>query len=151
MSFRSTIVLLVLMLALPACGGYTLRGKVIRGDFNDIQLVHETDPRVHAMAPGLLNAEILVKRDPNTLNTKLVGRTRSGSDGNFSLSISEFGAGWMDEQWLVQAVLSGYQNTETVLKLPSSRKWRLLIIMSPGTSTPSDTSRDFMEDFQQFR
>src|SRR5262245_52305005 len=120
--------------ALSGCG-YTLRGKVVEGTAPGVELVHEIDQRLQG--PGIINAEVMVRRDPDSMHPHLAGRTRTSSGGGFSMSISEFGAGWMEEQWQVQAAMTGFQNTQAIMKLPAKgSKWRVLITLAPGQSTP---------------
>jgi hypothetical protein len=142
--------MLVAMLGiLPGCG-YTLRGKVVRGEISSIELVHQIDQRMKG--PGIINAEVIVRRDPKSPHPEMVGRTRSGDSGNFAMHISEFGAGWMEEQWLVQAGLTGFQNAQQLTKLPASGgKWQLLITLAPGQSSPLDQPDEVMRDFERFK
>ena len=136
---------------LTGCNAYTLRGKVVRGSYSDIEVVHESDERLQQ--PGIAGAEVLVHRDPNKPNRYLVGRTRTNTGGEFTLLLNEFGAGWMEEQWRVQTIHRGNQNADTLMKLPpNQKKWRLLITLAPGTSTPADSEEDdWMRDYEQFR
>ncbi len=136
---------------LTGCNAYTLRGKVVHGSYSDIEVVHESDERLQQ--PGIAGAEVLVHRDPNKPNRYLVGRTRTNTGGEFTLLLNEFGAGWMEEQWRVQAIHRGNQNADTLMKLPpNQKKWRLLITLAPGTSTPADSEEDdWMRDYEQFR
>lgn len=148
---RTLIALSMLFLlgSLPGCG-YTLRGKVVRGDTSSIELVHEMDQRLNG--PGIANAETIVRRDPKSPSPQLVGQQRTGASGDFSMNISEFGAGWMQEQWLVQTRMSGFQNASAVMKLPAKdSKWQLLITLAPGVATPLDTHEEIVEDLERFR
>ena len=140
--------LLTLSWALPGCG-YTLHGKVMRGDTSAIDLIHDIDPRHKEQ--GLANVEVVVRRDPKDPNPQLVGRTRTDAAGNFALKINEFGAGWMEEQWLVQARLANHQNASSLMKLPDKGKWGLIITLAPGTATPLDTHEEIMEDYEKFK
>jgi hypothetical protein len=142
--------LVVLALSLTGCGGYALRGKVVQGPTSGFELVHEIDQRLKG--PGIQNAEVMVRRDPQSLHPHLAGRDRTGANGDFAVPIGEFGAGWMEEQWLVQAAMSGYQNAELEMKLPAKgSKWRLLITLAPGSSTPLDQPDDVMGDYERFK
>lgn len=130
--------------------GYSLRGKVVQGPVSGVEIVHETDQRLDG--PGLANTEVLVRRDPESLRPHLVGQARTNSAGEFTMRIAEFGAGWMQELWLVQSTLSGHQNAHQLIKLPGkSSRSRLLITLAPGTATPVDQKGDYMQDFEQFR
>jgi hypothetical protein len=135
------------------CNTYTLKGKVVRGDVSSIELVHEMDPRIKPQtAGGIPHVEVRVFRDPNTMNKHMSGRERTGNDGNFSINLGDFGAGWMQEQWLVQAALYGFENANYMGSLPSKNsKTRLLITLAPGTFTPSEESADYMQDYEQFK
>lgn len=140
---------LMIAFALPGCG-YTLTGKVLRGDASGVDLIHDIDQR-HKQQ-GLANVEVVVRRNPKDARPELVGRTRTDAAGNFSMNIKEFGAGWMEEQWLVQARLAGYQNASTVMKLPAKNsKWGLLITLAPGTATPLDAQEEIIEDLERFK
>lgn len=126
------------LVAMSGCGGYTLRGKVIRGTASSIEVVHEVDPRLKQ--PGIANLEVRVVRDPSTLNRHVAGQSRTDGEGAFATYLSGFGAGWMEEQWLIQTSMSGYQNAEQIMKLPpKGSQWRLLITVTPGAATPVDT------------
>ena len=140
--------LLALML-LSGCSAYMLQGKVVRGEVSDIELVYAGDERLSGPAAG--GVEVRVTRDPTTMNRKLVGRTRSDAGGEFVIIMEDFGTGWMQEQWLVQAVGPGYQNAETMMELPSKNsKWRILVTVAQGVSEPI-RDNDIMEDLEQFK
>lgn len=136
------IMMMAVLCAMPGCG-YTLRGKVVSGATGGITQVHQIDPSLRG--PGVPDAEILIRRDPKSPNPQLVGHTRTDGNGDFSIHIGQFGAGWMQEQWLVQCVKQGFQNTEVLTELPSQDKWQLLITIAPGTSTAPQS------DFEQFK
>jgi hypothetical protein len=145
----AVISVLLIALALPGCG-YTLKGKVLRGDASNVDLMHDIDQRYKQQ--GMANVEVVVRRNPKDPNPELIGRTRTDAFGNFSMSIKEFGAGWMEEQWLVQARLAGHQNASAVMKLPAKdSKWGLLITLAPGTETPLDMHEEIMEDVERFK
>ena len=151
-TFMSLIVLSAL-LNIAGCNTYTLKGKVVKGERSSIELVHEMDPRVKAFAPGgVANIEVRVYRDPDNMNKKLAGRERTPVDGSFSMNLGDFGAGWMSEQWLVQAYGYGFTTVEQKMKLPSKNaKTRLLITIAPGESIePSDVS-DYMQDYEKYK
>jgi len=141
--------LLTVVFALSGCG-YTLRGKVVRGDSSRIELIHEIDQRLKQ--PGLGNVEVVVRRNPKSPNPEMVGRTRSDAGGEFAAGLKDFGAGWMQEQWLVQARLTGYQNASSVMQLPAKdSKWRLLITLAPGESSPFDAHEEIIQDLDRFK
>lgn len=137
-------------LSAGGCGTYTLQGKVIQGNVSSIEIVHKMDERLHAK--GVANAEVLVRRDPKGLNMHLAGKDRSSATGDFAIRINEFGAGWMEEQWLVQSAAAGHRNTESLTKLPpQGNKWMLLITLAPGQTSPLELTDGWQEDLSRFR
>jgi hypothetical protein len=142
-------VLIAAFTLLPGCG-YTLRGKVVRGETSSIEMVHEIDPRLKA--PGIMNAEVMVRRDPKSPHPEMVGRTRTGDEGNFAMNIGQFGAGWMEEQWLVQAGMTGFTNAQQMSKLPpSGGKWQLLITLGPGQAAPLDQPDQITQEIDRYK
>jgi hypothetical protein len=138
--FNAVAVLAVLAF-LPGCG-YTLRGKVVHGEVSSVEMVHEIDPRLKQ--PGIANVETLVRHDPKDRDSQLVARARTNAAGEFSMPIREYGAGWMQQDWLVQARHAGFHNASSLTKLPAQGgKWRLLITLGPGTATSLETSEEF--------
>lgn len=169
-SLRSLAIVLTLacvVVASTGCGGYTLRGRVIQGTTPSVEIVHQMDARLRSPAgggpvsspnqtalmpegAGVGNVEVTLYRDPNTPNQRLADRIRSSGEGNFTLHLGGFGAGWMEEKWQVVSMNTGYANTVNTLKLPvNPDKFRLLITIAPGTATPPE--QDVMEQFDQFK
>lgn len=141
--------LIAAMLTLSGCNAYMLRGKVIRGEVPSVELVYAGDERLEQTAVS--GVEVRITRDPNNPNRHLVGQARSDASGGFTVVMDEFGTGWMQESWLVQAHVPGYQNAESMLELPSKNtKWRLLITMPPGMSEPLRDD-DLMQDLERFK
>jgi len=145
-----TLALLGCTLTLPGCNSYVLQGRVVRGVASEVQLVYASDERLKAQG-GVDNVEVRISRDPTTLNRHLVGHSRSGGGGDFTIIMGEFGTGWMQEQWLVQAVAAGFGNAEQLTQLPSKNsKWRLLITLAPGTSEPVH-EEDLRKEAERFK
>lgn len=143
------IVLLFGVSLLAGCNGYVLQGKVIRGSASEIQLVYSSDERL--TQPAVEGAEIRVTRDPESLNRHLVGQARSNAGGEFTIIMSEFGTGWMQEKWLVQGMSNGFANADALMELPSKNsKWRLLITLGPGVAEPFN-DEDLMQDIEKFK
>lgn len=143
---------LLALVLLGGCGGkYAVRGKVVEGSFAMVQFV---DPDHELLAsPGVAYADISILRDPTKPNQRVVASGRSNGQGQFDIPISEFGAGWMVEQWLVQVVKPGYETAETMTTLPGSRSGkRLLIVLAPGLSLPPTQRRqDLWEEAERYR
>lgn len=133
--------LLALSAAAPiACGPYTLKGRVVRGEFSTIELVEPDDPRLEGKPLG--GATVTIVRDAGRLNRAEVGSSSSDAEGDFALAVDAFGAGVTDETWLITASRSGHIGTDTTLRLPmSAGGTRLLITLARG-SNASDRQGD---------
>lgn len=145
---RLTFIVLFATFVLAGCGGYTLRGKVVRGSFNNIMVVQPDDEQLQQIGVG--NVRIFVHRDPDRLNRELVATGVSGSDGTFNIPVGAFGAGWMTESWMIQAEGRGYHTVEQVIALPGSDE-RLIITVMPGRSTPLQQQENLWEQYEEFR
>jgi hypothetical protein len=143
------LALVVLALTLSGCGSYMLQGKVVRGDVSGIQLVYPNDERLQAAA--VASVDVRLTRDPTTPNRRMLGHARSDAKGEFTIIMSEFGTGWMQEKWLVQGVAPGFNNAQSMMELPSKNsKWRLLITLAEGVSDPLQ-DENLMEDLERFK
>lgn len=155
MFIRRTSILLILLaaaLVLPACsgGGYALSGRVVEGDLSMLSFVEADDPLLDGRGVG--GVKIVIYRDGDKPWPKRVTEGRSRADGEVTIPINEFGAGWMIEQWLVEAHKPGYQSCEAILTFPSSGSGReLLITLTPGESRPLRLRDELMEQYEQYR
>ncbi|MHC4989513.1 MAG: hypothetical protein ACYTGC_00905 [Planctomycetota bacterium] len=145
------IVLLLLLgtlaLSVGGCGTYTLRGKVVAGDFSTMAFVSPDDPRLQG--PGLPNVQIRLYRDPGTLGTEMVAQGLSDGVGAVNIPVGAFGAGWLVEQWRISATRSGYQTSDVTMSLPGGgENKQLLIMLAPGISPPYE--EDLMEQYRRF-
>ena len=124
----ATLLLLVLMLG--GCGPYVLEGRVVRADFGAIDLVDGDDPRL--ADPGLGGVSVEAIRDPMSLGRKTIASATSQGDGSIRLVISDFGAGFLEEDWELRATRQGEEFASAIMRLPydaSSR--RLLVLIRP--------------------
>ena len=77
---RLALLLLNVVPFLSACGdAYVVRGKVVRGEFGFIEFVEADDPRL--AQPGVASAEVLIHRDADRPNARVVARGRADSGG----------------------------------------------------------------------
>lgn len=125
------------------CGGYHATGRVIEGDYDFISVVPTNDPRL--AAKGVPGARISFVRDPGRLNESNAGSGTSDGDGRFRIPLDAFGAGWMDETWLVRAVRSRFGFAEGMVKLPSPTSSEQLLIVIRRASDQE------VADFEQQR
>ncbi|MHC5001518.1 MAG: hypothetical protein ACYTJ0_00175 [Planctomycetota bacterium] len=141
---------LVLVLTLSGCSAYTLRGKVVQSDFGTISFVDSDDERLSGK--GLGSVEVKVYRDPTRPNTELVARALSDGEGNVSIPLAAFGAGWMVEQWRITATRGGHQTVDLITALPAaSDNKSILIMLAPGYSPPSREDEDLMQLYREFK
>ena len=147
--------LLLMILAwtflLTGCGGgYVITGRVVEGGFGSAQFVKADDAEL--VEPGLPHASISVYRDANRPNQRLITKGRTNEHGMIEIPINEFGAGWMQETWLIEVVKHGYETVQTVIELPSSGKdMRLLVVLAPGVSVPPKKAEDLWEEYERFK
>jgi len=130
--------------------GYALRGKVVEGGISTIAAVDRADDRLAEQGVG--DVQIRVYRDPGRLSQELAATGVSHADGSFEIAISAFGAGWMDEEWLIQTYREGYANAETVMRLPGDTVRRpVLIQLRRGAASPMRGREDLMEEIERYR
>jgi hypothetical protein len=138
------------LVAAPGCSTYVIKGNVISGGVSDMIFVEQGDGRLRE--PPLAGARITVQRDPDKLSRKMAGTDLSDAHGRFVISLDEFGAGWMDEKWLIQATKPGFKTATAMPRLePHTKKMRLLVILAPGLSTNPAEDDDLMEQYRQHR
>ncbi len=140
-------VMLVWLAGTAGCKTYVLQGTVVQAEIAAMTLVDPGDARL--AGPPLANVRISVERDPDKLAREMVGTSLSDTRGRFVIPLDQFGAGWMDEQWLIRAFKQGYETTSTQLRLNMYEDQRLLIMMPPGVSWKP--SEDWREQYERFR
>ncbi|MHC4274801.1 MAG: carboxypeptidase-like regulatory domain-containing protein [Planctomycetota bacterium] len=134
----------------PGCSTYVIKGTVISGGVSDMVFVPQGDARLRE--PPVASARITVQRNPDKLSRTMAGTDLSDAYGRFVVSLDEFGAGWMDEKWLIQATKPGFKTATARPRLePHTKKMRLLVILAPGLSTPAAGDEDLMEEYRQHR
>ena len=73
-------------------------------------------------------------RDPDTLGRKTVATASSGGNGDLRLAISEFGVGFLEEKWELNANMAGANYAANVFSLPfDADSVRLLVVVDPGS------------------
>jgi len=146
-----TAMVLCAAVVLSGCAtGYVLKGRAIEAGYTDVAVVPGSDDRLDKAGGGIEGVRIRVHRDPGHLNQQLVATGRTSANGSFAIPIDAFGAGWMDEQWLIQVERSGFRSGAMTLRLPTGDR-RLLVTMSPGTSTPHEDKEDLWEQYERYK
>lgn len=112
-------------LGLLAGCAYTLEGRAVEGhgtiEVGEASMLESGGRPI----PGV---SVVLIRDPTKGNRAQVASAVSGKDGTFKLVVSDFGAGWMQEDWQVRASRSGYQNVETITALPAGTGGQLMLV-----------------------
>ncbi|MBL9141467.1 MAG: hypothetical protein JNK53_06325 [Phycisphaerae bacterium] len=104
---------------------YTLEGRALEGH-GSIEITDSAGG--DNLGQPVAGVRIDLIRDPYTMNRTQVATAVSGKDGRFKLTVGAFGAGWMEEEWIVRASRSGYSNIEAPLSLPGSTGGRLMVV-----------------------
>jgi hypothetical protein len=147
---RFALLSLVLMIAAAVtsgCGaGYVLRGQVIESGYSAMHVVGVDEE----LGAGVEGVRINLYRDPGRLNQELVASGTSRADGTFEIPVAAFGAGWMDEVWMIETQRSGYGNADSIMRLPGVRQ-RLVITLAPGRAAPWSQDDDVMREFERYR
>jgi hypothetical protein len=129
----AAVLLLASAMLLPGCA-YKLQGKVVDG-FGSVHVGEPGDPDVQK--PPVPGAVVELIRDPDNMNRAKVAQATADQSGRFTLSVEAFGAGWMQEKWVLRARRSGYEGVESEVDLPSSPDGKLLVIgIARGRSKP---------------
>lgn len=139
------------VMVLGGCGTYTIKGKVLRSGFSDAGFVDADDSSLGGTP--LAGVNIALIRDPDKLSKETIGTATSGPDGTFSLPVSSFGAGWLEERWAVRATRGGFQDVEANVALPGSPSGRVLLIQlqqGPSGGMRNEQER-IMDEYEQFR
>lgn len=130
---------------------YQLHGRAVEG-FGSIEVTEPT--HIDANNRPIQGARIELIRDHSTGNRERVATATSASDGTFVLTVEAFGAGWMEEQWLMRASRTGFQNVEMVTNLPASPGGRLLLVtLAKGRSEKfrePESQRSLMDEARQY-
>ena len=142
------------LLCLSGCGSYKLQGRAVQGDMSGVWIVDKSDPRLSdpSSHPGLSGVAISVIRDPQSLGGKVVANGSSDGNGVISLTIGEFGAGWMDEQWEIRAARNGYLPAVNLLSLPGKLgDKRILVVLAKGYQPETGQEENLIEQYERFR
>ncbi len=136
---------------LAGCGGgYLLQGKAVSGDFASVMFLPADDEMLASTGVG--KARLTVYRDAGRPNQSLVATGISDGRGGVSISLDAFGAGWMQEQWLIEVVKPGFETIESIVTLPPAEQgMQMLIIMSPGQSLPPRGLDTLWDEAERYR
>ena len=132
-----------LLLVLSGCAGYTLDGKVVAGPVSSISIVDRDDPRF--LEPGLRGVTLEAMIDPDQLSREHGGSAYSDGSGEFSMPISQFGAGFLEYDVRLVAQATGYKPASKTFPLPADGR-RLLITLEAGEGRYLPPKGDILQD-----
>lgn len=141
--------LVLSMLLLTGCGVTTdLRGRVVDSEVPSIEFVsiQDGDPEL-ITGTGIPGARIELVRDPRSLRRETVAVGSSGADGVFRIPIDAFGAGWMEETWLIRCTHPAHPMVEHFCDLPGAGSDRVLRV---GLGAPGRGGRE-MDESERIR
>lgn len=143
-------------LLLAGCG-HAIQGYVLRGDMSGVDWI---DPGALPDGEPVQGATVLIERDPQRMTREVAGTTTSGASGAFTLPVSGFGAGWMEEVWRIRASRAGVGSADWFGSLPSGNKV-LVIFLSPsgggtdelwqGNFRYDDTGESLLHEVESYR
>jgi hypothetical protein len=120
--------------------------------FGGASVVREGDEE--ARKSGIPGVTIELVRDAGTMNRAVAARATSDSSGRFELEIDGFGAGWMQEPWLLRARRNGFETVEQEVDLPGDPKGRVMVLgMARGKSRPfrePESSRRILDEVREY-
>ena len=138
-------------LACVAGCSYRLEGRVVEGH-GGASVVRSGDDE--ARKSGIPGVTVELVRDASTMNRAVASRATSDASGRFELEVDGFGAGWMQEQWLLRARRNGFETVEQEVDLPGDPKGRVMVLgMVRGRSRPfrePETSRSILDEAREF-
>lgn len=154
--FRLALVVpaaLVAAFALTGCRatGYTLEGRVIRGEISYVVVVEAGDPRLGEDAAPIPAALVRLETDPGRIQRELIGEVPTDADGNFSIRMNKMGSGILLYDVGITGRKAGHTTAFVATRLPPSHK-RVLIMLAPGVDTFRDPyESDPLRDYERFR
>jgi len=135
---------------LVGCGGYELRGKVIDGPYQTIEVVSADDPRLKTL--GIPRARVQVTIDPDIPKSNPEPVVETDGEGGFAVPISAAGAGMLEYDVEVLVRREGMAPVIRRFPLPGSGK-RLLVTAPLGEDDylpEPDALRDTMRDADRY-
>lgn len=155
---RFAIPLLVVAAAFSTACTHTISGYVVRGDIAGVEWL---DAGMKPDGEPVAGAQITIERDPDRMTRELAGTATAGANGEFTLPVAGFGAGWMQEVWRIRASRSRAGSADWIGELPSGGKI-LVIVVSPtggssndelwqGNIRSSDTAESLMQEVERYR
>ncbi|MFO0827387.1 MAG: hypothetical protein U0572_04485 [Phycisphaerales bacterium] len=149
----------IITVSLPLVGcGYTLQGYVSSGGTPSVMWM-EGAPKAPD-GPPVAGASIALVRDPTGMHPETVATAISGPDGSFKMNVTAFGAGWMQEQWLIRSARGKVGKAEWIGSLPGGGQWVIIVLgagdgpveqMWKGNVGTRDSAESIIDEANKYR
>lgn len=143
------LVLFALAAVLPGCGGYRLEVMAIESPVSDARFVPAD--RVPSGARPIRDARVTLYRDPGSLREEMAGNVRTDDEGFAMLRLDAFGAGWMVENWRIEATAPGHESVSVLQALPGKKDGMILLVEMPSGASDLPRRVDPLDDYRRFR
>lgn len=135
------VVLLCAGPMLAGCGGYAIKGRVIRGPVASVQVVSRDDARLTEPNATGGGASVSAVLEPDTPTERRdLGKHLADEQGWFAIPVDAFGSGFLEYEARLLARRRGNQGAVGKVPLPGKRQ-RVLITMPLGADTLEAPSR----------
>jgi len=129
------------LLLAVGCASYKLRGRAIEGTTPGVFIVDKDDERMQQR--GMPGAVVSLTVNPGRLNAEHLGSDISDLEGDFAVSVDEFGAGVLEYQVRLEARLEDHRSVSKRMQLPGGQK-RVLVVLVPGNDDTRPKSESFL-------
>jgi len=136
--------LAAVLLAGSGCGGYQLRGMVVYGEFEDVQVVaREAEAK---MLDGLGGVSVSSRLDPEQMTEKRLATVVTDESGRFSIPVKEFGAGSGVLQYEIELVFRGRRLSTLAHTMPLPREGQRVVVTMVSGRGVQGPPRDLLEE-----
>jgi hypothetical protein len=147
---RGIALLLLLLFATGVGCGRTIQTRVVKGEITTVGFVPTASPGLDG--PGVSGVRITFTRDPTSPGRKVIAEATTDERGAVAVQLDSFGAGMLEEEWLVEAYAPGYETASQILRLPFDGSGnRLLITLVPGRAVRPARPDDYLQDYERYR
>lgn len=139
------------LLIATGCSPYKLQGRVFQGEASWVTVTDQATLDAEQGNP-ISGALVELVLDPGRLNRKPLGTARTGPNGEFSIEVDEFGAGWMEHDVGLLVSRDGYITADGFFRLPDAKR-RVLVTLQRGRDDRrsfEDGHYDYREDLRRY-
>ncbi len=140
---------LICLLFSTGCSTYKLKGVVVSGKVQSIEVVDDDDERLQSM--GIPDAAVSAIIDPREMRPQILPQAITDEKGRFTIPVEANGAGFLEYDVNIVGQAGGFAPTNKTIQLPWSSK-RVLITLVPGRDnyqTPHDVLKETLQMKEQ--